>query len=494
MIAQNRATNPHLDSLDLSAKPLPRVVVLGAGPAGLGAAYKLLRNQSACVTVLERNNWVGGNSASFELDGVPVDFGSHRLHPRCDPEILRDMSNLLGDDLLLRPRQGRIRMRGRWIRFPLKPVDLAFRLPPSFAFGVGFDAVSKAIRRRKRNANEETFASVLQAGLGNTICRDFYFPYARKIWGSEPEALSAIQAYRRVSNGSLMKMVRQIISTVPGFKLPGVGYYYHPRFGYGQICDAYAAAIRTAGSEIHLGANVLCVDATDKKTKYVRYEQGGQTHCLPADFIWSTIPVTTLASNMTPEPPPKVLQATRSIDFRGMILVYLVLAQERFSRYDAFYFPEASTPVSRISEPKNFTAGEGTKNVTVLCAELPCSVDGPEWEQSDADLGRIVCDSLKAVGMPVQAAVTRVVTKRLPHAYPIYRPGYETHFDQLDTWISGFNGVLTFGRQGLFTHDNLHHALYMGYSAAQCLEPSGCFNMTAWLEYRRQFETHVVED
>lgn len=472
----------------------PRVVVLGAGPSGLGAAFQLLRNQSARVTVLERNDWVGGNAASFELDGVPVDYGSHRLHPLCEPEILRDISNMLGDDLLLRPRRGRIRMRGRWIRFPLNPMDLAFRLPPSFALGVGLDAFSKVMRPKSSGNDQESFASVLEAGLGRTICRDFFFPYARKIWGLEPGSLSAIQAHRRVSNDSLMKMARQVLSAIPGFKLPGSGSYYHPRHGYGQICEAYATAIRNAGSQIELGANVQCVDVTAEGMKFVRYEQAGQVHCVPADYIWSTIPITSLAGSMKPPPPPDVLQAARSIDFRGMILIYLVLEQQRFAEYDAYYFPELDIPISRLSEPKNYTSGQGPENVTMLCAELPCSAEGPDWERSDEDLGRMVCDALASVDLPVRAPVRRVVTRRLPHAYPIYRPGYEKDFDQLDRWISGFDSLLTFGRQGLFSHDNLHHALFMGYSAAQCLSPSGCFDTKKWLDYRRAFESHVVED
>ena len=115
----------------------PRIVILGAGPAGLGAAYRLARRPDTAVTVVERSATVGGNAGSFELAGQPVDYGSHRLHPTCDPEVLGDIRVLLGKDLVDRPRHGRIRLRGRWIHFPLKPVDLALRLPPGFALGSG---------------------------------------------------------------------------------------------------------------------------------------------------------------------------------------------------------------------------------------------------------------------------------------------------------------------------------------------------------------------
>src|SRR5271169_1082576 len=156
----------------------PRVLILGAGPAGVGAAYQLARRGIAQATVLEQRDIVGGNAGSFEVDGIWADYGSHRLHPACDPEILADLRELLGTDLLSRPRHGRIWLRGRWIHFPLKPLDLMFHLPPQFAFGVAGDMVRKVLR--SRDSRPETFSSVLERALGRTICRDFYFPYARK--------------------------------------------------------------------------------------------------------------------------------------------------------------------------------------------------------------------------------------------------------------------------------------------------------------------------
>ena len=97
------------------------IVILGAGPAGLGAALRLARRDEFSVTVLERNAMVGGNAGSFELEGLRVDFGSHRLHPSCSERVFSDIKNLLGEDVLTRPRHGRIQLRGRWVHFPLKP-------------------------------------------------------------------------------------------------------------------------------------------------------------------------------------------------------------------------------------------------------------------------------------------------------------------------------------------------------------------------------------
>ena len=424
--------------------PKPHVVILGAGPAGLGAAFQLTRRDQARVTVLERNKVVGGNAGSFKLAGLSVDYGSHRLHPACDPIVLRDIREMLGGDLLDRPRHGRIRLRGHWIHFPLKPIDIAFGLPPSFSVGVATDLLRKAVNGRRSNvdgcpssvvghpsfvAQPDTFASVLEKGLGQTICRDFYFPYARKLWGLDPEELSATQARRRVSASSLAKMARKVLAAVPGLKPPGSGRFYYPRHGYGQISEAYYQAAQKAGAKFHLNASVQSVEITQDNPPTVCFELNGESHSLSADYVWSTIPITVLASCVKPSPPSEYLEAVESIDYRAMILIYLVLEQDQFSEYDAHYFPEAHIPISRLSEPKNYSASPEPRNRTVLCAELPCSPDDLVWKMSDEQLGNLLRDALASAGIPVQAPVLQVATRRLRQAYPIYRRGYETCFD-----------------------------------------------------------------
>ena len=159
----------------------PHVTIRAAGLAGLGAAHQLSRCRLAHVTVLERNNLVGGNAGGFEPGGIRVDYGSHRLHPACAPRGMRDIRELLNGNLLDMPRHGRIRLRGRWIHFPLKPLDLALGLPPSFAFRVTNDFVYKAPKFGANGTVNQTFSSILERGLGRPICCDFYFPNARKL-------------------------------------------------------------------------------------------------------------------------------------------------------------------------------------------------------------------------------------------------------------------------------------------------------------------------
>jgi protoporphyrinogen oxidase len=470
------------------------VVILGSGPAGLGAAYQLTRLGRAAVTVLERNPVVGGLAGSFELAGLKVDYGSHRLHPACERGILADVRGLLGDDLLDRPRHGRIRLRGRWIHFPLKPLDLLRSLPLGFAVGSVRDLLAKAWPRRPKPGAEESFASVLRQGLGATICRDFYFPYGRKIWGLDPEELSATQARRRVKAGSLGKLIRKVLSAVPGLKPAGAGRFYYPRGGYGQISCAYHEAARDQGAEFLLRANVTGVHTSPDGIEAVEFQSGDRTETLPADHVWSTVPITVLAQLLRPQAPAEVLEASQRIRYRSMILIYLIVAQERFSEFDAHYFPEEDIAITRLSEPRNYSQVTEPRDRTVLCAELPCQQGDAHWNMSDAQLGKLVQEGLSRVGLPLKAPVLEVVTRRLPQAYPIYQKGYEAHFSRIDGAIQGVPGLLIFGRQGLFAHDNTHHGLAMAYAAVDCLDDKGYFDSARWLRCRKVFESHVVED
>ena len=283
------------------------IVILGGGPAGLGAAYKLASHGLATATLLERNKYVGGNAGSFEIAGLNVDYGSHRLHPACDPEVFQDIRTLLGDDLLDRPRHGRIHLRGRWIHFPLKPLDLALSVHPGFVLGIGADVLRKASKGARVPPSQETFASIMESGLGRTICTDFYFPYARKIWGVEPEELSATQARRRVSNSSLARMFRKVLSAIPGLKPKGSGRFYYPRYGFGQISEAYYRAAQSAGAEICLNANVKSVEILGNPGQNDRfridYEADELQQTTFASQVWSTIPITLLARMIKPGPP-----------------------------------------------------------------------------------------------------------------------------------------------------------------------------------------------
>jgi protoporphyrinogen oxidase len=271
------------------------------------------------------------------------------------------------------------------------------------------------------------------------------------------------------------------------------GVFYYPRRGFGQISEALAAGALEHGARLMLGTTVtkLKLGAGAHQVEL----EGPDGKCgISADFIWSTLPISLLARVCEPAAPAEVAGAARALRFRAMLLIYLVLDADRFSEYDAHYFPGADLRITRLSEPKNYAALAEPRGTTILCAELPCQTDDAVWSMSEAELGAIVTEDLARSGIPVRANVRSVAVRRLSHAYPLYPIGYERHFETLDRWADGLPRVLSFGRQGLFAHDNTHHALYMALCASRCLRDDGSWDEDQWRAHRRVFETHVVED
>jgi protoporphyrinogen oxidase len=341
-----------------------------------------------------------------------------------------------------------------------------------------------------KNRDEgDTFESVLNAKLGSTICEHFYFPYARKLWGAEPGNLSGIQARKRVSAGSLANILKRLV------KPPGGGQFWYPRKGFGQITEAYAGESERLGAELLMGWSANRVHRRDDGNGFQVElgHSGGERRTLDADHIWSTIPVTLLCKMMSPQAPREVLEACEQTSYRAMILVYLTYPVDQFTSTDAHYFPESDIRMTRLSEPKNYFGSGQPVGQTTVCAEVPCSQEDDVWSMSDQELGELIQEDLATAQLPSHEPVG-VFTRRLPQAYPIYTPGFEDRLEIIDSWLEKIPGLLVYGRQGLFAHDNTHHALYMAYAAADCLMADGRFDLRQWQDYRKIFETHVVED
>lgn len=456
------------------------VAVLGAGPAGLMAARRLAESGRS-VVVLERAPVVGGMAASFEVAGIRVDYGSHRLHPVASEWLLEDLRGLLGDDLQTRVRNGRISLQDRWLRFPLRLGDLAKNLPKPFLARVAIDTATGPLRRPKGNTAQD----VIEARLGPTVARNFYTPYIQKLWGMDASELSPELADRRVSARSGLAVVKKALRTRRG--TGGAGTFLYPIRGFGQFSEAVADAAEKAGADIRLGAEVTGVALRPDSANVTTATDGA----FDVGTVLSTIPVPVVAKQAGA--PAEVLAAADRLRYRAMVLAYLVLDRDRLTAYDAHYFPELRTPVSRLSEPKNFRSGPDPAGVTVVCAELPCWEGDETWTASADELAGRVMETLAPLGFDWPALVGTEV-RRIARCYPVYSGTYERDLDIVESWAETEPRLLTLGRQGLYAPDNSHHVLEMGWHAAAAVRADGTIDEATWRRHREEFRSNVVED
>lgn len=443
------------------------IAVLGAGPAGLAVAWALHRAGHP-VTVLDAADHVGGMAASRTVSGVRVDLGSHRLHPVMSDEVRAVVDGLV--DLQVRPRNGRIRLAGRWLPFPLTATGLVRGLPPAVAARAALDAVTGPVRVPRA----DTYAEVVRAGLGPTVWNRFHEPYAWKLWGTDPATLAGELARRRVSASSPVDVARRLVR---GSRQAPV--FLYPRRGFGAIALAMAGEL----TDVRLQTKVTgLIEHHDRVIVGL-----GDGRIVTASHVFSTLSAGRTASWLG-------LAPTATMPMRAMVLVYLTLDRRPYTTFDAHYLPERHVLPTRVSEPMNYRddPAEPTDR-TVVCAEIPCWEGDATWLAGDDELGLRVADDLVRCGLPAPGPWA-VETVRLPAVYPVMTRASLAGLDQTERALQRSTRVTVLGRQGLFTPDNTHHVIGMGLAAARCMNDDARFDRHAWRRERERFRDYVVED
>ncbi len=459
------------------------VAVVGGGPAGLTTALALARGGHA-VTLVESSGRLGGMAASITVDGVRCDLGSHRLHPVATPEVERLLVELLGDDLQVRPRNGRIGLAGRWVRFPLRPLDVVRSLPPGFALRAARDAAMGPWRSRRGGGGDDTFAAVVERGLGPAMVHEFYGPYAQKLWGVPADELAGDLARRRIANNAPGRIIAKLARAARGAQ----PVFRYPRHGYGQIVESLVDRCARHGVELLTDATVASLDDVAGGLRLACSVAGEPPRSIEVDRVFWTASPTALAR--VSAAPPSALARPRH---RSMVCLFLTYEGPRVTPYDAHYLPGLDSLPTRISEPTNYRDGDDPDDRTVLCAEIPCDPGDTIATATPETLMARVADDLRRLGVTDREPVA-AHSQVLSAVYPVVTPADVEPVDQLLRWAHGQRCVTVLGRQGLVVADNLHHVMEMGLEAAACLDPAGTWDAQRWGAAVARVATNVVED
>ncbi len=359
------------------------LTILGGGPAGLATGF-YSRHLGHSFRILEAAGRVGGNCVTEQRDGFRFDRGAHRLHDK-DPDITADLLALLGDEMVRVSAPSAVCTGGRFLRFPPSPRDLLAHLGPRrFA-----TAAAGALLARVTTTRADTFESFATRAYGPAVARLFLLDYSEKLWGRPCAELSP-----RVSGGRLHGLQLSTLFSRPGSNARHLdGAFYYPARGYGCIVERIAEVCGT--DTIRCGARVTRLLHDGDRLTHV--EVNGVER-LPVDRVAATLPLSVMVRALDPPPPGGVLALADQVTFRHIALVTWFLARPSVTSYATVYFPEPTTPVTRVSEPRNRSPLMAPPNHTSLVAEIPCSETDELWHATDDAIVQAAAPTLTALG------------------------------------------------------------------------------------------------
>jgi protoporphyrinogen oxidase len=444
--------------------PVPEpdpVVVIGAGPAGLTAAYELLK-RGGSVVVYEADDVVGGISRTVEREGWRFDIGGHRFFTKV-PEVEALWHEILpAEDFLLRPRMSRIYDEGKYIDYPLRALNALKNVGPVEAVRCVASYAWARVRPPKDQTNYEGW---LVAKFGWRLYRRFFKTYTEKVWGVPVSQMPSDWAAQRVKSLTLGKAVLRAF--FPGRHATDVTSlieeFQYPKFGPGMMWERCTELVRERGGSVELNHRVVGIDVEGGVARRVRVRtKDGQELLQSCSAVISTMPIAQLVDTFAPPLPEPVLAAGHDLHYRDFLTVALVVPKECAFPDNWIYIHSAAVKVGRIQNFGSWSPYLVKEGRTCLGLEYFVFEGDELWTADDADL--IAMAKRELTFLKLVSDINQIESGyvfRMPKAYPYYDVAYREHVKTVAVSLATLApNVHLIGRNGMHKYNNQDHSMF----------------------------------
>jgi protoporphyrinogen oxidase len=435
------------------------VVVIGAGPAGLTAAYKLGQQGQSC-TVFEADDVVGGISRTVERDGWRFDIGGHRFFTKVT-EVEDFWHEILPEgDFLMRPRMSRIYYNNKFFDYPLKAGNALSSLGILEALRCVLSYLWVRVRPPKDQSNFEGWVA---ARFGWRLYRIFFKTYTEKVWGVPATEIQADWAAQRIKNLSLFKAVMNALLPKRNQKdiTSLIEEFQYPKYGPGMMWEVCRDKVEAQGSKVVMETRITSIRRDGgRATSVVVESEGGQTEHACSHVI-SSMPISALIRAMDPPAPPEVQAAADGLAYRDFLTVALVVPESAGFPDNWIYVHSPEVRLGRIQNFGSWSPYLVKEGRTCLGLEYFVFEGDDLWASDDTDLVELGKRELEKIGLVKAADVETGYVVRMPKAYPVYDETYKANVDTIRAWLdANVPNVYPTGRNGMHRYNNQDHSMY----------------------------------
>lgn len=440
--------------------------ILGAGPAGLGAALELTGHGVTDILIVDRLKIVGGLSRTDIFDGVRFDVGPHRFFTK-NEEINRLWHDVLGDDFRPVSRMTRIYYKDEFFNYPLKVFDTLAKLGPVESLRI---MVSFAASRIGKKTEPVTFEEWVTQKFGRKLYETFFKTYTEKVWGIPCSQIGAEWAAQRIKGLDVIQVIKNALPGMGGGNIKTlIEEFDYPRLGAGQMYEAMCDRASAAGAEVMLDSEIVSFNRKDNTVESIDIvTSGGDRMKIKAAQFFSSIPITKFFEMIDPSEPERIRAASDALYYRDHITVNLVVNGGSLFPDQWVYVHSPDVKMGRIANYNNFSNDMiPGKNKTALSIEYFAFQDDDLWQCSDDDLKSLAGDELARIGFADKKAVQQAWVVRDTESYPTYYLGFKEHYETLKSRLNEFDNLYPIGRGGLYKYNNQDHSVMSGILAAR---------------------------